>query len=74
MIEIGSMDRVTAVVGEKKMGKSTWAALDARVFQRETGGYVLVHSPRGQIGAAPDVAMAEAAIGSGLRPDSDTST
>lgn len=55
MIEIGTLDRVTAVIGERGTGKSTWAALDARVFQRETGGFVIAHSPRGQIGAAPDV-------------------
>jgi hypothetical protein len=57
MMEIGTLDRVTAVIGERGTGKSTWAALDARVFQRETGGFVVVHSPRGQIGVAPDVRM-----------------
>lgn len=57
MIEIGSLDRVTAVIGERGTGKSTWAKLDARQFQRETGGYVIVHSPRGQIGRAPDIKM-----------------
>lgn len=55
MIAIGELDRVTAVVGERGTGKSTWASLDARVFQRETGGFVIAHSPRGQIGAAADV-------------------
>ena len=57
MIEIGTLDRVTAVVGERGTGKSTWAALDARTFQRETGGFVIAHSPKGQIGAASDVSM-----------------
>ncbi len=57
MIEIGTLDRVTAVIGERGTGKSTWAALDARVFQRETGGFVICHSPKGQIGRAPDVMM-----------------
>ncbi len=57
MQEIGTLDRVTAVIGERGMGKSTWAYLDARVFQRETGGFVIIHSPRGQIGRAPDVVM-----------------
>lgn len=57
MIEIGTLDRVTAVIGERGTGKSTWALLDARVFQRETGGFVVAHSPRGQVGRAPDVKM-----------------
>jgi hypothetical protein len=57
MIEIGSLDRVTAVIGERGTGKSTWAMLDARAFQRETGGFVIVHSPRGQVGRAPDIVM-----------------
>lgn len=57
MIEVGKLDRVTAVIGERGVGKSTWAMLDARAFQRETGGVVLVHSPRGQVGRASDVRM-----------------
>lgn len=57
MIEIGTLDRVTAVIGERGTGKSTWAALDARVFQRDLGGVVIAHSPRGQIGRAADVRM-----------------
>jgi hypothetical protein len=57
MVEIGALDRVTAVIGERGTGKSTWAARDARVFQRELGGFVIAHSPRGQIGAAADVAF-----------------
>lgn len=57
MFPIGELDRVTAVIGERGTGKSTWAALDARVFQRETGGFVIAHSPRGQIGQAADVRM-----------------
>lgn len=57
MIEIGTLDRLTAVIGERGTGKSTWALLDARAFQRETGGFVIAHSPRGQIGRADDVKM-----------------
>lgn len=57
VIEIGSLDRVTSVIGERGTGKSTWAMLDARVFQRETGGFVIAHSPRGQVGRAPDIMM-----------------
>lgn len=57
MIAVGSLDRVTTIIGERGMGKSTFAMLDARAFQRETGGYVIGHSPNGQIGAAPDVAF-----------------
>lgn len=50
MIKIGTLDRITAVVGERGVGKSTFAKLDAKEFQRETGGYVIGHSPNGQIG------------------------
>jgi hypothetical protein len=57
MIEIGALDRVTAVIGERGVGKSTWTKLDARAFQRETGGFVVGHSPRGYIGADADVKM-----------------
>ncbi len=56
-IEIGTLDRVTAILGERGMGKSTLAKMDAREFQRETGGYVIGHSPNGQIGAADDIAF-----------------
>lgn len=55
MIPVGSLDRITTIIGERGMGKSTYALLDARSFQRETGGFVLAHSPNGQIGAHPDV-------------------
>lgn len=57
MIEVGSMDRLTVVIGEKGTGKSTWTKLDARVFQRQTGGWVIGHSPRGQIGVASDIVL-----------------
>lgn len=55
MIEVGSLDRITVIIGERGMGKSTYALMDARRFQAETGGYVIGHSPNGQIGAASDV-------------------
>ena len=55
MIEIGELDDVTSVFGAKKTGKSTWVLREARHFQRTTGGYVIGHSPNGQIGAFPDV-------------------
>jgi hypothetical protein len=57
VIPIGSLDRVTAIVGERGMGKSTLARLDARDFQRSTGGYVIGHSPNGQIGAGDNIAF-----------------
>lgn len=50
MIDIGSLDRITAIVGERGTGKSTLAKLDAKSFQHQTGGYVIGHSPNGQIG------------------------
>lgn len=59
MIEIGSLDWTTFVVGEKGVGKSTWLKLDALGFQRRTGGFVLIHSPRGQIGTAPYIVMSD---------------
>lgn len=55
MIPVGSLDRITTIIGERGMGKSTYTLLDARAFQAETGGYVVGHSPNGQIGAARDV-------------------
>lgn len=55
MVEIGKLDRVTAVIGERGMGKSTLLKLDTRAFQREAGGYVIGHSPRGQIGDERDI-------------------
>ena len=55
MVEIGRLDRITAVIGERGMGKSTLLKMDTRAFQREAGGYVIGHSPRGQIGADLDI-------------------
>lgn len=55
MIEIGRLDRITAVIGERGMGKSTLLKMDTRAFQRETGGYVIGHSPNGQIGHEKDI-------------------
>lgn len=57
MIPVGSLDRVTAIIGERGMGKSTLARLDAAEFQRALGGYVVGHSPNGQIGAHPSIAF-----------------
>lgn len=54
MIPVGSLDRITVVVGERGMGKSTFLSkVDIPAFQRETGGYVIGHSTNGQIGADP---------------------
>lgn len=50
MIRIGTLDRITNIIGERGMGKSTKAVLDAREFQRTTGGFVVGHSPNGQLG------------------------
>lgn len=50
MIEIGTLDRITPIIGERGTGKSTLAKIDALEFQRSTGGLVLGHSPNGQIG------------------------
>jgi hypothetical protein len=55
MLEIGHLDRITAIIGERGMGKSTLTKIDAREFQRQTGGYVIGHSPNGQIGNEPDI-------------------
>ena len=55
MIEVGKLDRITVILGERGTGKSTLAWLDAKEFQRETGGYVIGHSPNGQIGQRPGV-------------------
>jgi hypothetical protein len=55
MVEIGSLDRITNIIGERGMGKSTKAINDAREFQRETGGFVIGHSPNGQIGWEDDI-------------------
>lgn len=53
--EIGTLDRVRVIIGERGTGKSTLAKIDAREFQREHGGYVIGHSPNGQIGESPDI-------------------
>lgn len=55
MIAIGSLDWIETIVGERGMGKSTLAIMEARRFQKETGGYVIGHSPNGQIGQVRDV-------------------
>lgn len=55
MIPIGTLDRVTAIIGERGVGKSTLAKIDAREFQNDTGGYVIGHSPNGQIGPDSDI-------------------
>jgi hypothetical protein len=53
--EIGSVDRITSVVGERGTGKSTYAIHDAREFRNATGAIVIGHSPNGQIGAQTDI-------------------
>lgn len=58
MIEIGTLDRITVMVGEKGVGKSTLAKRDSEDFQRETGGLVIGHSPNGQIGYGDRIAFA----------------
>lgn len=55
MIEIGTLDMLHVLFGEKKTGKSTLAKLQSTYFQRSTGGFVIGHSPNGQIGWAPDI-------------------
>ena len=45
MIEIGSLDRLTSVIGLRGMGKSTWLVGDAIAAQRDLGAIVLGHSP-----------------------------
>lgn len=59
MIELGTLDRITVVVGERGVGKSTLARRDASAFQHETGGLVIGHSPNGAIGASPEIAFAD---------------
>lgn len=45
-VPIESLDRLTAMFGERGTGKSTELVLDAMRFQREVrGGYVIMHSP-----------------------------
>jgi len=44
-VQIGSLDRITAVIGARGTGKSTWAIADAYRFSRTTGAYVIGHSP-----------------------------
>lgn len=54
MIPVGTLDRITVIVGERGMGKSTFLSkVDIPDFRRETGGYVIGHSTNGQIGADP---------------------
>ena len=56
MIPVGSLDRITVIVGERGMGKSTFLSkVDIPDFRHETGGYVIGHSTNGQIGAAPNI-------------------
>lgn len=56
MKPVGSVDRVTTIIGERGMGKSTFIVkVDIPDFQREAGGYVVGHSPNGQIGADPTI-------------------
>ncbi len=59
MIELGQYNEVVAVFGEKGTGKSTWLKRFAREFLRRTGGFVIGHSPKGQIGADKDVIFAD---------------
>ncbi len=51
--EIGSVDRITSIIGERGTGKSTLALIDAVRFQNTTGALVIGHSPNGQIGDYP---------------------
>lgn len=45
-VEIGSIDRITAVLGLRGVGKSTFAVADTLEFNREVGGaYMIGHSP-----------------------------
>jgi hypothetical protein len=55
MIPIGTLDDITAIVGERGVGKSTKAIFDVDDFRARTGGIILGHSPNGQIGDAPDI-------------------
>jgi hypothetical protein len=46
MIRIGSLDRLTAVIGRRGVGKSEYLIRDANEFRREArGGYIIGHSP-----------------------------
>lgn len=69
MIPIGTLDRITAVVGERGVGKSTKALLDADDFRRRTGGYIIGHSPNGQIGFRDDIQFHDSlkSLAKGLR-------
>ena len=51
MIEIGSLDRLTSVIGLRGMGKSTWLVHDALAAQSELGAIVLGHSPGARLPA-----------------------
>lgn len=67
---VGSVDRVTTVIGERGMGKSTYLAhVDAPAFRRELGGFVIGHSPNGQIGSHPSIVFHDSIrrLGHGLR-------
>lgn len=61
MQEIGSIDRITAVIGLRGTGKSTWAVQDACSVQREMGAIVIGHSPGARLptvlpnGQVPDM-------------------
>lgn len=55
MIEVGTLDRVTIVLGERGMGKSTLIKHDFDAFRAETGGLIIGHSRNGQIGTEPDI-------------------
>lgn len=68
-LEVGKLDRITVILGERGTGKSTLAWLDARGFQAEFGGYVIGHSPNGQIGQRDDVTFHDSVkkLAAGLR-------
>ncbi len=69
MIEIGTVDRITALIGERGVGKSTLAKYDALAFQQDTGGFVIGHSPKGYIGQEPYIQFHDslASMEKGLR-------
>lgn len=55
MIEIGTLDYVASLIGERGTGKSTLAKLMGANFQRSYGGFVIGHSPNGQVGWDPRI-------------------
>ena len=71
MVELGRLDRITSIVGERGTGKSTMAYLDALDAQADHGAYVIGHSPSGAIGARPGVEFHDGikALDKGLRRD-----